>query len=89
MSTVDITVAEKTYHVDVAWLPAKPLKVTVDGQPLEIYIRNTRDIQAWEAQQVRQAAPAEKVATQAAPLVDVPAGNKPVIAEYHWAASAE
>lgn len=43
MRTLDIIVADKTYHVDLASLSGRPLQVCIDGQPLEVSIRQIEE----------------------------------------------
>ncbi len=75
MPTFDVTIDNKTYHVDIPWLNAGTLPLIVDGQRLEIVLdapngKTSHDGQGTAAR------------TSAAPTSDL-RPCKPVRAEWH------
>ncbi len=49
MPAFDVTIQEKSYHVEIPSLAARPLQVIVDGQAFEVCINSAQGVPAPEA----------------------------------------
>ncbi len=75
MRTLDIIVADKMYHLDLASLNGRPLQLCIDGEPLEVSIRNVPEQKVW---------PDQPGLPQAFPAPAKPCAAKPVMADIHF-----
>ncbi len=74
MPVFEVKIDQKTYHVDIPWLGAKPLPVIVDGRPLQLVIG---EAQGPAAQEFKEAE------LQAEQRLTLFTSGRPVPAEWH------
>jgi hypothetical protein len=74
MPSFEVKIDDKTYHVDIPWLGAKPLPVIVAGHPLELVIGGPQGVTAQETKEAEM---------RVGPRVITPVNGKPIVAEWH------
>ena len=78
MPSFEITVDQKTYHVDIPWLHVGTLPLIVDGKPFELRISGAGDGES-----------AEQWASEVHAAILEQASKKPCMAEWQASRRAE